>query len=75
MTPPKVKPPVPTIALSEADAAAALGMGATFFRTHVMPDVKSIRLAGKVLYPVAELERWAIERAEPVLPRHVKAAA
>ena len=68
MTPRKVKPPLPAIALSEADAAAALGMGATFFREHVLPHVRSIRVAGKVLYPVAELERWALANAEAVLP-------
>jgi hypothetical protein len=67
MTPPKVRPPVPAIALAEAEAAAALGMGASFFRDHVMPDVRSIRIGTKVLYPVADLERWALERAERVL--------
>lgn len=67
MTPPKVKPPVPAIALAEADAAAALGMGRTFFSEHVRPELRVIRVAGKVLFPVAELERWARERAEHVL--------
>lgn len=74
MTPPRVKPPVPAIALTEPDAAAALGMGATFFREHVMPGLAAVRVGGKVLYPVAELERWALERAEPLLPRRLEAA-
>ena len=66
MTPPKIRPGIPPIALPEAEAAAALGMGQTFFREHVMPGLAAIRLRGKVLYPVAELERWAIETAEPL---------
>jgi hypothetical protein len=66
VTPPKVRPPTPAIALPEAEAAAALGMGATFFRKEVMPEVEAIRRAGKVLYPVAELERWATESARPL---------
>ena len=67
MTPPKVRPPVPAIALPEHEAAAALGMGASFFREHVMPDVAAIRIGTKRLYPVAELERWALEHAQRVL--------
>jgi hypothetical protein len=41
-------------------------MGATFFRQNVMPELAAIRVRGKTLYPVAELERWAIENAEPL---------
>ena len=67
MTPPRVRPPVPAIALGEAEAAGALGMSETFFRQWVVPDVRVIRRGGKVLYPIAELERWATETAEPVL--------
>ena len=67
MTPAKVKPAIPAIALPEAEAAAALGMGATFFREHVAPDLRVRRVKGKTLYPVVELERWAIEGAEKTL--------
>lgn len=68
MTPAKVRPPIPAIALPEDRAAAALGMGATFFRENVASDLACIRVKGKVLWPTCELERWARENAEPVLP-------
>ena len=67
MTPPKVKLDVPAIALSESAAAAALDVGLSFFRDEIKPDLRSIRRKSKVLYPVAELQRWAIENAETVL--------
>ena len=63
MTPPKVRPPIPAIALSEPEAAASLGLGATLFREHVAPELAVIRLRGRRLYPVAELERWAERKA------------
>lgn len=74
MTPPKVRPPIPAIALSECEAAAALGMGVTSFREYVLPDVKVIRRGKLRLYPVAELERWATENAERVLQKAGHAA-
>jgi len=47
------------VALTPSNAAAALDVGETFFRDNVMPEVRVIRRGGKVLVPVAELERWA----------------
>lgn len=68
MTAPKVRPAVPAIALPEAEAAGALGLGPTAVRERVAPDLRVIRLGIKTLYPVVELERWATENAAPVLP-------
>ena len=59
--------PVPRIALTRAEAAEALGVGLTTFKKKIAPELRVIR-EGKVrLYPVAELERWADERAERAL--------
>ena len=67
MTPPRVRPAVPAIALRQADAAGALGMGPTFFRDHVAPELRTIRIKSKVLYPVEELARWAREHMDQTL--------
>ncbi len=58
---------IPRIALSPAEAAAALGVGPDFFDQHVRPELKVIRRGSKRLIPVAELERWAEANAERVL--------
>ena len=68
MSAPKIRPPVPAIALPPAEAAAALGMGETAFREHVAPEVRVIFRGRMRLYPVAELTRWADENAYKVLP-------
>jgi hypothetical protein len=49
---PKIRPPVPAIALPPAEAAAALGMGETAFREHVAPEVRVIFRGRMRLYPV-----------------------
>ena len=67
MTPPKIKPPIPVVALELPEAAAALSMAPTTFDRYVKHEVKLIRHGG-VRVPVAELERWAIENADYTLP-------
>jgi hypothetical protein len=58
---------VPRLALTRAEAAEALGVGITTFKTKIAPDLRVVR-EGKVrLYPVRELERWLEENAERVL--------
>ena len=56
------------IALTKAEAAAAIGVSTDFFEQHVQPDLAVIREGRKVLIPVAELERWVAERANRTLP-------
>jgi excisionase family DNA binding protein len=63
----KFDAPIPRVALTVPEAAAALGVGPDFFDTHIRPELKVIRRGSKRLIPVAELERWCSENAERVL--------
>lgn len=67
MTSRRIRAEVPAIALEPARAAAALDMSETTFREQVAPDLRVVRLGGKVLYPVSELYRWVDERASRTL--------
>jgi hypothetical protein len=58
---------VPRIALTPAEAAAAIGVGPDFFDANVAPELRLIRRGRKRLIPVSELERWTAENAEQVL--------
>ena len=51
--------PVPRVALTRDQAAAALGMSLDSFERHVQPSIRMVRLGKMRLVPVAELERWA----------------
>ena len=64
MSAPKIRPALPAIAIPPAEAAAALGMGESAFREHVAPNVRVIRRGRLRLYPVSELERWALDNAD-----------
>ena len=55
--------PIPRIALTREEAAAALGMSVDSFERHVQPTLRLLRLGRMVLVPAAELERWADENA------------
>jgi hypothetical protein len=63
----KLAASIPRIALTPAEAAAAIGVGPDFFDANVAPDLRLIRRGRKRLVPVAELERWAAENAEWIL--------
>lgn len=56
--------PIPRLALSKPEAAAALGVGPDHFEEHVAPDLRIVRVGRRKLVPVAELERWLSEHAE-----------
>ncbi len=60
--------PVPRIALTREEAAAAIGMSLTAFAQHVQPDLRLIRKGKLRLVGVRELERWVEHNAERVLP-------
>jgi hypothetical protein len=60
----KLPAPIPRIALTAAEAAAAIGVGPDFFDANVAPQLRLIRRGRKRLVPVRELERWAAENAE-----------
>jgi len=61
--------PIPRVALTREEAAAAIGMSLDSFERHVQPDVRLIRRGKLRLVPVRELERWCEESAEHTLPR------
>lgn len=63
----KLDAPIPRVALTPAEAAAALGVGPDFFDQNIRPELKVIRRGSKRLVPVAELERWCEQNAERVL--------
>jgi hypothetical protein len=60
--------PIPRVALTREEAAASYGMSLDSFERHVQPHVAMLRLGRMRLVPIAELERFAAERAERVLP-------
>jgi excisionase family DNA binding protein len=55
--------PVPRVALTREEAAAALGVSLRHFERHVQPHVRVIRSGSVRLVPVAELARWAEREA------------
>jgi excisionase family DNA binding protein len=55
----------PRIALTPAEAAAAIGVGPDFFDQHVATELRIIRRGRKRLVPVRELEQWVERNAEP----------
>lgn len=56
--------PIPRIALTRDEAAAALGMSLDSFERHVQPELRLIRRGRLRLVPVTELQRWADGAAE-----------
>jgi excisionase family DNA binding protein len=63
----KLHAPIPRVALTPSEAAAAIGVGPDFFAEHVQPELRMVRRGRKRLVPVAELERWCEANAERVL--------
>ena len=55
--------PVPRVALTREEAAAALGVSLAHFQRHIQPYLKIVRSGSCRLVPIAELERWAQENA------------
>jgi len=56
--------PIPRVALTRGEAAAALGMSLDTFERHVQPTIRMARLGRIRLVPVNELQRWLDEHAE-----------
>lgn len=57
------------VALTRAEAAAALGMSLDSFERYVQPEIRVIRRGRMRLIPCSELDRWAAENATFVLDR------
>jgi excisionase family DNA binding protein len=62
-----VKSTPPRIALTIAEAAAAIGVSDDFFREQVLPELKVVRRGRKRLIGVEELRRWVERSATKVL--------
>lgn len=60
----KLAAPIPRIALTPPEAAAAIGVGPDFFDANVAPELRMVRRGRKRLVPVSELERWMNENAD-----------
>jgi hypothetical protein len=60
----KLPAPIPRIALSKPEAAASISVGVDFFESYVAPHLRTFRRGAKVLYPVAEIERFIAENTE-----------
>lgn len=56
--------PVPHLALTRSEAAAALSMSVDSFERYCQPHLRLIRVGRMRLIPVAELDRWVRENAE-----------
>jgi hypothetical protein len=63
---PRIVVSVAPVTVSKTTAAAMLGVSVDSFDRYVMPHVKCVRRGKLRLFPVAELERWARESAEPL---------
>jgi hypothetical protein len=61
--------PVPRLALTREEAAAAIGMGLDSFERHVQPSIRMCRLGRLRLVAIAELEGWLDANAEHTLER------
>jgi hypothetical protein len=63
----KIAAPIPRLALTPAEAAAAIGVGPDFFAEHVGTELRIVRRGRKRLVPVDELSRWLDRNAELAL--------
>ena len=59
----RVEPSLARLAVSRAEAAAALGVSIDFFDEHVMPELRVVRRGRLRLIPMRELNRWLAENA------------
>ena len=59
--------PIPRLALTQREAAQALGVSVDFFAEHVQHELRCVRRGRKRLFPVAELRRWLDREAATAL--------
>jgi hypothetical protein len=67
----KLATSIPRIALTPAEAAAAIGVGPDFFDQQVAPELRLVRRGRKRLVPVIELERWVAQTAAIPVAREI----
>lgn len=63
--------PIPRLALTREEAAAAIGMSLDSFERHVQPTLRLVRLGRMRLVPIRELDRWLEDNAERTLDGEV----
>jgi hypothetical protein len=56
--------PVPRLALSREEAAAALGMSLDSFERHVQPTIGLVRAGSMRLVPLSSIEAWLERHSE-----------
>lgn len=61
------RPPPPRVALTIAEACLALGVSHDTWKLHIEAHVRLVRVGGRKIVPVRELERWCEDNAETVL--------
>jgi hypothetical protein len=59
--------PIPRLALTREEAAAAIGMSVDSFERHIQPTLRLVRLGRIRLVPIRELESWLDENARRTL--------
>lgn len=64
VSPPADRAILRPLALRREDAARVIGVSEELFDKHVRPSLPVVRLGTVRVYPVAELERWLLERAD-----------
>lgn len=65
--------PAPRIAVNRTEAARSLAMSVDYFTEHVQAHLRTVRVGNERRYLVADLERWAVEHAEPPMAAQVAA--
>lgn len=63
-TPTTKRAPVPRLAVTKTDAAAALGVSVQFFEEHVVHELAIAHVGRRRLIPMKELERWLDEHCD-----------
>lgn len=61
--------PVPRVALTREEAAAAIGLSLDSFERHVQPGIRMVYLGRLRLVPVEELRRWCEQQAKRQAPK------
>ena len=59
--------PIPRLALTREEAAAACGVGLDSFERHIQPTIRMVRRGRLRLVAVDELRRWLDENSETTL--------
>ena len=60
----RVSPRLPPLAMSEQEAASALGVSVDFFYDHIAHELRVVQIGRRRLIPIIELERWLDAHAD-----------